>query len=65
MSDEIINPFQSSEYTPAIIEQAKLKKYTSFPLSKLTVMGIAAEPIVNAISSVAGTGKNVITNDLL
>lgn len=59
MSDENINPFQSSEYTPAIIEQAELKKYTSFPLSELTVMGIAAEPIVNAISSVAGTGKNV------
>lgn len=55
MENEMINPFKPSEFTPAIIEEVNLKKYSAFPLSELSTFGIALEPVVEFISSATGT----------
>lgn len=56
MANDIINPFMPYEFTPAIIEHVDLKKYNPLPLSELPAIGIAAESIVEAISSATGSG---------
>lgn len=60
MENDIINPFIPSEFTPAIIEEVNLKKYSAFPLSELSTFGIALEPVVEFISSVTGTSGSAM-----
>ncbi|MGB4587714.1 MAG: hypothetical protein WBI17_00600 [Clostridiaceae bacterium] len=56
--NEIVEAITNIEYYPAIVEeQVKLEKYTKLPLSKMTSLGTAFEPLVAAFQNVTNDGE--------
>lgn len=56
VKNQMIKAIMDVEYYPVIKEDTSLEKYAKLPLSKISAMGVAFEPLTAAIQSVFGGG---------